>query len=124
MRLAVSPAAIEDAKREAAVYEQLEHLQGRCVPRLLAHGPTLKGGAYFVATEFVKVKVATWYSVHMIFLCDVIAFVHPSGCKTMTASNDAPALAERVSAGVEPGLFQPGRVVYGTQSYNWMTLAV
>ena len=62
VRLATSPAAIEDAKREAAVYERLEHLQGHCVPRLLAHGPTLKGGAYFVATEFMKVRVAAAYT--------------------------------------------------------------
>ena len=61
VRLATSPAAIEDAKREAAVYERLEHLQGLCVPRLLAHGPTLKGGAYFVATEYMKVKLAAVY---------------------------------------------------------------
>ncbi len=124
VRLAVSPAAIEDAKQEAAVYEQLKHLQGRCVPRLLAHGPTLKGGAYFVATEYVKVKVATWYSVHIIFIHDVIAIVHPSGCKTMTAFNDAPALADRVSAGARARSPPAWQVVYGIQSYNWMTLAV
>ena len=55
MRLATEKAAIQKAKEEAAVYTKLQHLQGLCVPRLLAHGHTLGGAAYFVATEFVEV---------------------------------------------------------------------
>ena len=57
MRLAETPAAIEQAKQEAAVYVRLEHLQGQCIPRLLAHGPTLEGRAYYVATEYILVGV-------------------------------------------------------------------
>ena len=55
MRLATNSAAIQHAKQEAAIYERLEHLQGQCIPRLLAHGLTLEGGAYFVATEYIEV---------------------------------------------------------------------
>ena len=55
MRLATSQAAIERAVKEAKVYEQLKHLQGRSVPRLLEHGCILEGEAYSVATEFVEV---------------------------------------------------------------------
>lgn len=56
VRLATNNAAIQDAILEAAVYERLQHLQGQCVPCLLAYGFTLEGNAYFVATEFIEVR--------------------------------------------------------------------
>ncbi len=56
VRLATDEAAIKKAKKEAAVYKALQHLQSLCVPRLLAQGYTLGGRAYFVATEFMEVR--------------------------------------------------------------------
>ena len=56
VRLANRPLAIRDAVLEARVYEILKHLQGQCVPRLIAHGSSANGEAYFVATEFMEVR--------------------------------------------------------------------
>ena len=46
---------MREAALEARVYERLKHLQGQCVPRLIAHGSLLDNKAYFVATEFMEV---------------------------------------------------------------------
>ena len=59
VRLAVDAAAQQAAQLEAEAYERLQPLQEVIVPRLLAHGYTLGGDAYFVATEFIEVQ--TWF---------------------------------------------------------------
>ena len=56
VRLATDDHAMWNAKQEVAAYQQMEHLQGVCVPQLLAHGYTLGGSAYFVATKFIEVQ--------------------------------------------------------------------
>ncbi len=56
VRLAVGAAAQQAAQLEAAAYHRLQPLQGVVVPRLLAHGYTLGGDAYFVAAEFIEVQ--------------------------------------------------------------------
>lgn len=56
MRLATTEADIKKASVEVGVYKRLAHLQGKYVPRLLAHGSTLGGAAYFVGTEFMEVQ--------------------------------------------------------------------
>lgn len=55
VRLATNAETIKAAIHEAAVYEHLRPLQGLCVPRVLDHGATAGGDAYFVATEFIQV---------------------------------------------------------------------
>ncbi len=56
VRLGVGAAAQQAAKMEAGAYERLQPLQGVIVPRLLAHGYTLGGDAYFTATEIIEVQ--------------------------------------------------------------------
>lgn len=56
VRLAVGVAAQQAAQLEAEAYERLQPLQEVVVPRLLAHGYTLCGDAYFVATEYIEVR--------------------------------------------------------------------
>ena len=56
VRLAADDGAMQSAKQEVAAYQRLKHLQGMCVPQLLAHGYTLGGSAYFVATKFIEVQ--------------------------------------------------------------------
>ena len=72
VRLAFHRKAQEAAQLEAAVYQRLQSLQGRHVPRLVAHGYTCAGSAYFVATEYVKVIFSKvnqpCFQVHIILL--------------------------------------------------------
>ena len=56
VRLAVGAAAEQAAQLEAQAYGRLQLLQGVLVPRLMAHGYTLGGGAYFTATEYMEVQ--------------------------------------------------------------------
>lgn len=56
VRLANDDGTMRSAKQEVAAYQRLKHLQGVCVPQLLAHGYTLGGSAYFVATKFIEVQ--------------------------------------------------------------------
>ena len=56
VRLALDGHKMRAAKQEVAAYQTMKHLQGVCVPRLLAHGYTLGGSAYSVATEFIEVQ--------------------------------------------------------------------
>ena len=58
VRLAFNAKDQKAAQLEAAVYQRLEFLQGRHVPRLIAQGYTCAGSAYFVATEYVRVCFA------------------------------------------------------------------
>jgi hypothetical protein len=60
VRLAIGAAAQQAAQLEAEAYERLQPLQAVVVPRLLAHGYTLGGDAYFVATEFIEVQI--WFA--------------------------------------------------------------
>ncbi|KAK9805493.1 hypothetical protein WJX72_001306 [[Myrmecia] bisecta] len=62
VRLAVGDAAQQAAQLEAEAYERLQPLQGLHVPRLLAHGFTLDGDGYFVATEFIEGVAWDWHS--------------------------------------------------------------
>lgn len=55
VRLAFSDQAQCAAQLEVAVYEQIQELQGCCVPCLVAHGYTCGGSAYFAATTYIKV---------------------------------------------------------------------
>ena len=40
-----------------AAYSQMRSLQGVHVPRLRAHGYTMGGQIYFIATEFIQVRL-------------------------------------------------------------------
>ncbi|KAK9916980.1 hypothetical protein WJX75_009469 [Coccomyxa subellipsoidea] len=62
VRLAIGAAAQQAAQLEAEAYERLQPLQAMVVPRLLAHGYTLGGDAYFVATEFIEGNPWDWHS--------------------------------------------------------------
>ena len=101
VRLATSPTAIQDARQEAAIYERLEHLQGQCIPRLLAHGLTLEGSAYFVATEYIEVGLLTPTMQLLPAPTHLIHVPHSFHC-SHDSSQDACALAWRLLAGVKP----------------------
>ena len=59
VKLLTSPASHLEGGREVAVYVEMTGLQGVHVPRLRAHGYTLGGKAYFVATDFLEVNAWT-----------------------------------------------------------------
>ena len=83
VRLAFHGKALEAAQLEAVVYQRLKNLQGRHVPRLVAHGYTCAGAAYFVATEYVKVVFCRSHG-QTVGMANVVA-VKRSQCTT-TAS--------------------------------------
>ena len=56
VRLVPAPEEQPLALREIAVYEHLSSTQGQCIPRLVAHGLTQDGKAYYIATEYVEVR--------------------------------------------------------------------
>ena len=57
MRVTETAADQAAAQREVAAYTRMSSLQGVHVPRLKAHGYTLAGRVYFVATEFLDVSL-------------------------------------------------------------------
>jgi len=52
------------AQQEVAAYQKMLDLQGTYVPRLKAHGYTLGGRIYFVATEFIHVGLLLLFKLH------------------------------------------------------------
>ena len=56
VRMAMTDEERVAAENEVAVYQRLRPLQGTDIPCLVAHGYTLDGNAYFVATSFVMVR--------------------------------------------------------------------
>ena len=53
-----------DAQLEVAAYRRMHSLQGVHVPRLKAHGYTLGGRTYFVATELIQVSMLLLLALH------------------------------------------------------------
>jgi len=58
MRVVLTEAEMSRALREVAAYERLRGMEGDLIPRLVAHGYTMQGDGYVVATAYLEVRAS------------------------------------------------------------------